>query len=254
MPPKATTNPPTKKGRTHQINPNRTNKVHIQLLQFDTVAIYFASPINNLKTPKLVKRINLVGLHHYHNKKRRQSRLRRQLDGLTNHGHTFDNMSRREINDFLNRLQEIQENRRLIKWRPEGPPEQKKFVCALRNGKFNHCEENRIATEKLLLQWPPHPLVVMAEKIHRRLEGKGIYATLQGWEYSSDEIEYRQDTETEDEPQSEPDNAPTKTHRKKKRPRSAATAVKEVGNASQHLIRHILWRGIRKNQAESPWL
>ena len=48
----------------------------------------------------------------------------------------------------------------------------------------------------------------MAEKLNRHLQGEMIYASLQGWGYIADAIEYRQGTETEDEPQSEPDNAP----------------------------------------------
>ena len=36
-----------------------------------------------------------------------------------------------------------------------------------------------------------------------------IYTSQQGWKYSTDAIEFREDAETEDEPQSEPDNMPT---------------------------------------------
>ena len=148
---------------------------------------------------------SLVGLHHYRNQKRRQSRLRTQRDGLTNHGHTWDNMARREINDALDRLREIQENRKQIKWKHEGPPGKKKFVSTLRKAKFNRYEENSNATERLLLRGPSRPLIAMAEKSHRQLQGKKIYPSLQEWGYIADAIEFGEDTETEGEPQSEPD-------------------------------------------------
>ena len=48
----------------------------------------------------------------------------------------------------------------------------------------------------------------MGEKLHRHLTGKKIYTALRGWEYIHGATEYPKDTETEDEPQSEPDNAP----------------------------------------------
>ena len=85
---------------------------------------------------------SLVGLHRYRNQQRRQNRLRRQRDGMTNHDHTFENMPRQEINDFLSRLQEIQENRRRIKWTPKGPAEQQKFAAILRRVRFNQYEDN----------------------------------------------------------------------------------------------------------------
>ena len=61
----------------------------------------------------------------------------------------------------------------------------------------------------LLLQVPANPLVVTTEKLNRHIQGGMIYASLQGWGYISDAIEYRQDTEAEDEPQSAPDNVLT---------------------------------------------
>ena len=85
----------------------------------------------------------------------------------------------------------------------------KKFGFTLRKAKFNQYEENIIDTEELLPQGSSRPLIVMAGQFHRHLQGRKIYAALQGWEYISDAIGFRGDTETKDEPQSEPDNAPT---------------------------------------------
>ena len=80
-------------------------------------------------------------------------------------------MSRQEIEDFLSRLHEIQENRKRTKWRPEAPSEQREFVFAIWKVEFNHYEENSIADEKLLLQGPARPIVIMPEKPQRHLTG-----------------------------------------------------------------------------------
>ena len=85
---------------------------------------------------------SLVGLRHYENHKRRQRRLRRQRDGLTNNDRAFGDMSRQEVKDFLNRLLEIDGGRRRITRIQEGPAEQSKFYCAIREVKFNHYEGN----------------------------------------------------------------------------------------------------------------
>ena len=148
MLPKATTNPLTKKGHAPKINPRRTNKVRSQLLQFVTIAIYVAAPISNLRAPKLVKMINLAGLHRNHNQKRRQGLPRWQRDGMPNHGHTFDNASRREINDFLDRLREIQESRKQTKWRPDGPQGKEQFVFALRKAEIQSLRRKQYRDRK----------------------------------------------------------------------------------------------------------
>ena len=151
---------------------------------------------------------SLVRMHRYRAPKHRRNRLRRQRDGRWNHDHAIADVPRQEIDDFVGMLQEIQENRKRIKWKPEGPTEQKKFAVALRKAKFNHYEENSIASEKLLLQEHPHPLVIMTEKLHRHLNGRKIYAALQGWEDIYDAYEYQQDTDTAEEPRSEADDTP----------------------------------------------
>ena len=79
----------------------------------------------------------LVGLHRHHNPKRRRNRGRRQRDGLTNHDRAVTDTSRREINDFANRLQEIRDRDQDITWAQEGPADRKKFVFAFRNAKFS---------------------------------------------------------------------------------------------------------------------
>jgi len=154
---------------------------------------------------------SLVVLRYYHTQKQRKRRLRRRRDGITDHIHTSENTSSREINDFLYRLQETIEHRIKTKRKPEVPQGKKKFVFALRMVKFNPYEENIITAEKLLLQGPSRPLIVMTEKFQRHLKGKRIYAALLGWGYAADALMFRDDTETEDEPHSEPENISNNT-------------------------------------------
>ena len=177
----------------------------------------------------------LAGLNRYRNQLHRQNRLRRQRDGRANHDRAFDNLSRQEINDFLGRLQEIQENRKRIKWKPEGPEEQKQSVFALRKAKSDRYEENRISPEKLLLQGRSHQLVITTEKLHRHLNGRKIYTALQGWEGICDAYEYRQDAEAEEE-QSEPDYAPPGNAHDVTWPEYAETDAKGHGDASWRIF------------------
>ena len=155
----------------------------------------------------------LVGLHRYRKQKRRQNRPRRKRDGQKNHDHAFDNATRQGIDDFLSTLREIQENRKQIKWRPGGSAEQKKFAYAIRRSKFNQNEENIIVTEKLL-QFPARPL---GGELRKHLTAKKIYTALHRWGYLPDAAEYQQRSGTEDDIQSDLDNAHMEnTHGKEK--------------------------------------
>ena len=86
---------------------------------------------------------HLVGLYHYRNQMRRAKRLQRQRDGLTNNEHTLENVSRRAINDFLNRIRKISEQEKRNKWTQEGPEERRGPPRpTLRQVKFDRYEEN----------------------------------------------------------------------------------------------------------------
>ena len=85
-----------------------------------------------------LKTHHMVGLHRYHTQDSRKNRPRRQRDGETIHDRAFENASRREINDFHNRLQEIRDREQKTPWAQEGSGGQKKFVLSSRNVKFNH--------------------------------------------------------------------------------------------------------------------
>ena len=115
---------------------------------------------------------SLIAIHRYRDQKHRHNRLRIQRDGQTNHAHASGNMSRREIDDFPSRLLEIHEGRNQTKWIPGGAIRGKQIVFALRKVKFNHYEENIIASGKLLLQGPARPLAVMAEKPPKTSHGE----------------------------------------------------------------------------------
>lgn len=148
----------------------------------------------------------IAGLHQYSDQKLRQIRLQRKRDGQANHDHTFDNMSRKEIDDFLGRLQEIQENRKQIKCIPDGHAGKK---LSSHYGRLNSADTKKTAYRQKTItpmarapayrhDWKAPQTPRREEDLYRaewmgRLAGK---------------IEYQKDAETEDEPLIEPDNAP----------------------------------------------
>ena len=74
-----------------------------------------------------------------------------------------------------------------------------------------------------------------------------IYTSQQGWKYSTDAIEFREDAETEDEPQSEPDNMPTNNTVQREDYTLPRLLPEKL---AMHLCWHICRGRIWKNQEE----
>ena len=85
---------------------------------------------------------HLVAIRHYPNQKSRANRPRRQREALINPDHTFENKSRREVEEFRYRLREIRGNEENTKWKHDGREERRKCDFVIRQLKFNHYEAN----------------------------------------------------------------------------------------------------------------
>ena len=83
-----------------------------------------------------VKHEPQIGLHRHRNPKNRKNRPRRQRDKLTKRDRTFEDASRQEINDYIDRLQEIRDQEHDITWAQEGAADQKKFGFSSRTGEI----------------------------------------------------------------------------------------------------------------------
>ena len=153
-------------------------------------------------------------------------------DGLTDHIHSFENTPRKEINGFVNRLQEVRDRRKQIKWESEGPPEQKKFPIALRKVEFNPYEENSIAAENVLLQGPPPPLIVITEKFHRRLQGERYTHRCKDGNTSPTQSNPEKTPKPKTNHRANQTACPPTTHISKRRLHSVETSVREAGDAS----------------------